>query len=60
MVEYSEETLTRVYAALADPTHRAMLVRLQHQQLRVTELAIEKHSQGWRSIVEKLAAYLSR
>ncbi len=39
MVEYSEETLTRVYAAIADPTRRAILARLQQQAMRVTELA---------------------
>jgi DNA-binding transcriptional ArsR family regulator len=39
MVEYGEETLTRVYAALADPTRRAILVRLTTQEARVTELA---------------------
>lgn len=39
MVEYGEETLTHVYAALADPTRRAILVRLSAQEARVTELA---------------------
>ncbi|MBI3757958.1 MAG: winged helix-turn-helix transcriptional regulator [Deltaproteobacteria bacterium] len=39
MVEYQEEALTRVYAAIADPTRRAILVRLQQQEMRVTELA---------------------
>ena len=39
MVEYSEESLTRIYAALADPTRRSILSRLQQQELRVTELA---------------------
>jgi DNA-binding transcriptional ArsR family regulator len=39
MVEYREGTLTRIYAALADPTRRAILVRLTTQEARVTELA---------------------
>jgi DNA-binding transcriptional ArsR family regulator len=39
MVEYGEEALNRVYAALADPTRRAILVRLRAQEARVTELA---------------------
>lgn len=39
MVEYKEETLTHVYAALADPTRRAILGRLRTQEARVTELA---------------------
>lgn len=39
MVEYKEETLTRIYAALADPTRRAILVRLATQEARVIELA---------------------
>jgi DNA-binding transcriptional ArsR family regulator len=39
MVEYREEALTPVYGALADPTRRAILVRLATQAARVTELA---------------------
>ena len=39
MVEYQSPTLTRVYAALADPTRRAILSRLTQQEARVTELA---------------------
>jgi DNA-binding transcriptional ArsR family regulator len=39
MVEYQSVTLDRVYAALADPTRRAILSRLTRQETRVTELA---------------------
>jgi DNA-binding transcriptional ArsR family regulator len=39
MVEYRSEALDRVYAALADPTRRAILTRLTQQDARVTELA---------------------
>jgi DNA-binding transcriptional ArsR family regulator len=39
MVEYQSVTLDRVYAALADPTRRAILSRLTQQEARVTELA---------------------
>jgi len=39
MVEYQSPTLDRVYAALADPTRRAILSRLTGQEARVTELA---------------------
>lgn len=39
MVEYREEALNHVYAALADPTRRAILGRLVAQESRVTELA---------------------
>ena len=39
MVELKEEALTQIYGALADPTRRAILLRLQHQEARVTELA---------------------
>jgi DNA-binding transcriptional ArsR family regulator len=39
MVEYQSPTLDRVYAALADPTRRAILSRLTEQEARVTELA---------------------
>jgi DNA-binding transcriptional ArsR family regulator len=39
MVEYQSVTLNRVYAALADPTRRAILSRLIGQEARVTELA---------------------
>lgn len=39
MVEYKSTTLNRVYAALADPTRRAILSRLTQQEARVTELA---------------------
>lgn len=39
MVEYKSVTLDRVYAALADPTRRAILSRLTQQETRVTELA---------------------
>lgn len=39
MVEYRSPSLDRVYAALADPTRRAILSRLTEQEARVTELA---------------------
>ena len=39
MVEYKEQTLAQTYAALADPTRRAILTRLLRQEARVTELA---------------------
>jgi DNA-binding transcriptional ArsR family regulator len=39
MVEYQSVTLDRVYAALADPTRRAILARLTQDTVRVTELA---------------------
>lgn len=39
MVEYKEGTLNHTYAALADPTRRAILTQLLRQDARVTELA---------------------
>lgn len=39
MVEYIEEQLDRTFAALADPTRRAILARLRQGSLRVTEIA---------------------
>jgi DNA-binding transcriptional ArsR family regulator len=40
MVKYSSETLDRTFAALADPTRRALLARLQGRaSLSVSELA---------------------
>ncbi len=39
MVEYDSPALDRVYAALADPTRRAILMRLTRHDARVTELA---------------------
>ncbi len=39
MVEYKETLLDQTYAALADPTRRAILTRLLQQEARVTELA---------------------
>jgi len=39
MVEYSQARLTRTFAALADPTRRAILARLRRGSLRVTEIA---------------------
>jgi len=39
MVEYKEQTLDQTYAALADPTRRAILTHLLQQEARVTELA---------------------
>ena len=39
MVKYSDDTLDRTFAALADPTRRALLARLgQHDGLSVSEL----------------------
>ncbi len=39
MVEYNEERLDSTFAALADPTRRAILARLRRGPLRVTEIA---------------------
>lgn len=39
MVKYNDGTLDRVFAALADPTRRAILARLSSGDLSVTELA---------------------
>jgi DNA-binding transcriptional ArsR family regulator len=39
MVEYPEARLTRTFAALADPTRRAILARLRRGALTVSELA---------------------
>lgn len=39
MVEYKEVLLDQTYAALADQTRRALLLRLLQQEARVTELA---------------------
>ena len=39
MVKYSSETLTKTFAALADPTRRAMLERLSRGPMPVTALA---------------------
>ena len=39
MVKYKEENLNTTFAALADPTRRAILTRLSKGQARVTELA---------------------
>jgi DNA-binding transcriptional ArsR family regulator len=40
MVKYSEETLDRTFAALADPTRRALLARLERRSsLSVSDLA---------------------
>jgi len=39
MVEYKDSTLTQTYAALADSTRRAILIRLLQQEARVTDLA---------------------
>ena len=39
MVEYKDQVLDQTYAALAAPTRRAILTRLQQQEARVTELA---------------------
>jgi DNA-binding transcriptional ArsR family regulator len=39
MVDYNVERLNRTFAALADPTRRAILARLCEGPLRVTEIA---------------------
>lgn len=39
MVEHHEAQLNLTYAALADPTRRAILARLMQEDARVTELA---------------------
>ena len=39
MVNYSRKTLDPVFAALADPTRRAILVHLTHGEATVTEVA---------------------
>lgn len=39
MVEYTDDQLNNTYAALADPTRRAILMRLTQGATRVTELA---------------------
>lgn len=39
MVKYSDGELDRVFAALADPTRRAILARLSSGDISVTELA---------------------
>ena len=39
MVEYSSETLDRVFSAVADPTRRAILAGLARKPATVTEIA---------------------
>ncbi len=39
MVEYIDTQLNQTYAAIADPTRRAILARLMQGETRVTELA---------------------
>ncbi|PON15022.1 transcriptional regulator [Candidatus Entotheonella serta] len=39
MVEYTENQLNQTYAAIADPTRRAILTRLAQGEARVTEIA---------------------
>ncbi|MGM4877377.1 ArsR/SmtB family transcription factor [Bradyrhizobium sp. 956_D2_N1_5] len=39
MVKYRDETLDRTFAALSDPTRRALLARLGERDLSVSELA---------------------
>ncbi len=39
MVELQETSLNQTYAAIADPTRRAILIRLMQSEARVTELA---------------------
>jgi DNA-binding transcriptional ArsR family regulator len=39
MVEYTEARLSRTFGALADPTRRAILLRLRGGSRRVTDLA---------------------
>jgi DNA-binding transcriptional ArsR family regulator len=43
MVKYSQTTLDATFAALADPTRRAILSRLTTGELTVTELAAPFH-----------------
>ena len=41
MVKYNDPALDRTFAALADPTRRALLARLgQHDNISVSELAL--------------------
>ena len=39
MVELQDTSLNQTYAAIADPTRRAILIRLMQSEARVTELA---------------------
>ncbi|MDJ0948802.1 MAG: metalloregulator ArsR/SmtB family transcription factor [Alphaproteobacteria bacterium] len=39
MVEYSQSALDQTFAALADPTRRAIVARLMEGEARVTEVA---------------------
>jgi DNA-binding transcriptional ArsR family regulator len=39
MVEYNQEALNRVFAAIADPTRRAILQSLARNQATITEIA---------------------
>ncbi len=39
MVELQDASLNQTYAAIADPTRRAILIRLMQSEARVTELA---------------------
>jgi len=39
MVELQDANLNQTYAAIADPTRRAILIRLMQSEARVTELA---------------------
>jgi DNA-binding transcriptional ArsR family regulator len=39
MVQYQESVLDRAFAALADPTRRALVTRLRERNLSVSELA---------------------
>ncbi len=39
MVELQDISLNQTYAAIADPTRRAILIRLMQSEARVTELA---------------------
>lgn len=43
MVQYSDATLDAVFAALSDPTRRAVLASLSEGSLSVTELASPHH-----------------
>jgi DNA-binding transcriptional ArsR family regulator len=42
-----ELMLDRTYAALADPTRRALLVALRDGEARITDLAACSRRQGW-------------
>ncbi len=54
MVKYSDEALDRTFAALADPTRRAMLARLESREtLSVSELA-QPHAMSLPAVMKHL------